>query len=103
MPTEYQTFVSTPRILKEAQEIKLAVKNLTPGPRKYECRIVKAIVSSDPEKLPGADVLWLRSLVGRKFPKPWAIKIVEDLGDSIKTTPYKLGVELTKLLNEDLG
>jgi hypothetical protein len=103
MPTEYQTFVGTPDILKEGQEIKLAVKDLTPGPRKYDCRIVKAVVARDPEKLPGSDVLWLRSLVGRKFPEPWAIEITEELGDSMPVTPYQLGIEVTKMLNEDLG
>ncbi|MGD8227207.1 MAG: hypothetical protein PVI20_05465 [Desulfobacteraceae bacterium] len=103
MPTEYQTFVGTPDILKEGQEIKLAVKDLSPGPRKYDCRIVKALVARDPQKLPGSDVLWLRSLVGRRFPEPWAIKITEELGDSMPVTPYQLGIEVTKILNEDLG
>ena len=103
MPKEYQTFVGAPETLEEGQEIKLAVKDLTPGPRKYDCRIVKAVVARDPEKLPGSDVLWLRSLVGRKFPEPWAIKITEELGDSMPVTPYQLGIEVTKMLNEDLG
>lgn len=101
MPREYETFVSKPEILPESGETKLAVKDLTPGPRKYDCRIVKAIVSRDPEKLPGADVLWLRSLVGKLFPNPWAIKIVQELGDSIPWPPYQGGAEVNEILNRE--
>ena len=81
--------------------MKLAIKELAPGPRKYNCRLVKAVVSKDPKSLPGGDLLWLRSLTGSKFPNPWGIKILEELGDSIKTKPYQLGIEFTELLNSD--
>ena len=100
MSTEYATFVSDPKVLPEGQEIKLAIKDLTPGPRKYDCRIVKAIVSSSPDRIPGGDVLWLRSLVGALFPQPWAIKIVEELGDSIPRPPYQGVVEVTEALGQ---
>ena len=102
MPREYQTFVSKPEILKEGREMKLVIKDLTPGPRKYNCRVVKAVVSKDLISSPGSDLLWLRSLSGRKFPDPWSIRIIEELGDSIKTKPYQAGVEVITLLNEDL-
>ena len=102
MSKEYSTFVGIPEKLPEGQEIKLAIKDLTPGPRKYDCRIVKAIVSSSPDKMEGADVLWLRSLVGIMFPKPWAIKIVEELGDSVPRPPYQGVIQVAEALNEGL-
>ncbi len=103
MSKEYSTFVSDPEILPEGKEIKLAIKDLAPGPRKYDCRIVKAIVSSSPDGIEGGDVLWLRSLVGVQFPRPWSIKIVEELGDSIPRSPYQGPVEVTSALNEESG
>ena len=102
MSKEYATFVSDPQGLPQGQEIKLAIKDLTPGPRKYDCRIVKAIVSSSPDKLAGGDVLWLKSLVGITFPKPWGVKIVEELGDSIPRPPYQGLIQVTEALNEGL-
>lgn len=102
MSTEYSTFVSDPQGLPEGQEIKLAIKDLTPGPRKYDCRIVKAIVSSSPDKIEEGDVLWLKSLVGIQFPKPWVIKIVEELGDSIPRPPYQGLIQATEALNKGL-
>lgn len=102
MAKEYSTFISDPQRLPQGKEIKLAIKDLTPGPRKYDCRIVKAIVSSSPDKLKGGDVLWLKSLVGITSPKPWAIKIMEELGDSIPRPPYQGLVQVTEALNEGL-
>ena len=46
----------------------------------YEMRVVKAVLSSSPEKIPGADRLWIRFPIGLRQPQPWAIKILEDLG-----------------------
>ena len=102
MSKEYSTFVSNPELLPEGKEIKLAIKDLTPGPRKYDCRIFKAIVSSSPDGIEGGDVLWLNSLVGVRFPEPWSINIVEELGDSIPRSPYQGTVQVTQVLNEEL-
>ena len=103
MTKEYSTFVGDPQALPEGKEIKLAIKDLTPSPRKYDCRIVKAIVSSSLDKPEGADVLWLKSLVGKSFAKPWAIKIVEELGDAIPRPPHQGLVQVTEALNEGLN
>ena len=102
MAKEYSTFVSGPQGLPEGKEIKLAIKDLTPGPRKYDCRIVKAIVASSPDRIEGGDVLWLKSLVGLTSPKPWAIKILEELDDSIPRPPYSGLIQVTEALNEGL-
>lgn len=48
----------------------------------FETRVVKAIVSSKPEELPGADRLWIKDVTGVKelaFEHPWAIKVIEEV------------------------
>ena len=86
--TEYVTRVRKLSELKDGQEVELFIQDLTPGPRKYDGEIVKAIVSSSPDKLPGGDVLWLRSVLGRAYDKPWAIKIKQRLGLAMPGRPY---------------
>jgi hypothetical protein len=81
MASEYLAFVETLNELPEGQELELYVKDLKPGVEKYDTRYVRAIVSSTPDKLPGADTLWLRSSMGVLHPKPWAIKLLSDLGE----------------------
>ena len=81
MPSEYSTFVETLEELPEGQEVELYVKDLTPGIAKYDTRYVRAIVSRNPDKLPGADILWIRFSMGVLHPKPWAIEIVRELGE----------------------
>lgn len=86
--TEYVARVRKLSELKDGQEVELFIQDLTPGPRKYDGEIVKAIVYSSPDKLPGGDVLWLRSVLGRAYAKPWAIKITQRLGLAMPGRPY---------------
>jgi hypothetical protein len=79
--SEYLTFIETLYELPEGQEVELYVKDLTPGIQKYDTRYVSAIIASTSEKLPGADILWLRYSMGTLHPKPWAIKIIRELGE----------------------
>ncbi len=46
-------------------------------PATYERTYCKAIISKDPAKLPGADILRVRNFKGQLEPNPWAIKILE--------------------------
>ncbi len=85
---EYVTRVRNLGDLKEGQEVELFLQDLTPGPRKYDGEIVKAIVSSSPDKISGGDVLWVRSVLGRPYDKPWGIKITQRLGLAIPGRPY---------------
>jgi hypothetical protein len=78
---EYLTFVSSLEGLPENQEIQLVIRDLTPGPQKYDARYVKAIVSRSPEKLSGHDILWVRSQVGVLYPEHWYIKIITEIGE----------------------
>jgi hypothetical protein len=81
MRKEFDTFIKSVQDLPDGQECQLVIRDLTPGPRKYESRYVRAIVSSSPERLPNADTLWLRFPMGNLHPQPLAIKVVEELGE----------------------
>ena len=86
--TEYVTRVKSINDLKDGQEVQIFVQDLTPGPRKYDGEIVKAIVYSSPDKASGGDKLWLRSALGRAYDNPWGIKITQKLGLEIPGRPY---------------
>jgi len=86
--TEYVTRVRNLSDLKDGQEVELFIQDLTTGPQKYNGEIVKAVVSRSPDKLPGSDVLWVRSVLGRPYDKPWAIKVTQRLGLAIPGRPY---------------
>ena len=79
MTKEYDTFVDDLSQLKEGEEIELQIRDLAT----YETKKVKVIIASSQEKLPGADILWLRFTRGLLREDPWAIKIIEELGGPI--------------------
>lgn len=81
MKREYDTFVETLDELPQGKEVALAIRDLTPGPRKYDSSYVRAIVSSNPQDLPDGDTLWIRLQLGTKQTQPWAIKVLETLGE----------------------
>lgn len=74
---EYELFII--KDLSELKENEETVINVR-STETIETRTVKAILSSKPGDLPGADVLWIRWQRGKKHPQPWAIKIIEDMG-----------------------
>ena len=76
MKKEYDTFTDDLSTLKDGQESEIAVRDC----ETYETKVVKAIINSNPEKLPDGDTLWVRYQRGGKRPQPWAIKILEDKG-----------------------
>jgi hypothetical protein len=88
MKKEFMAFVKDLSELTEGKEIALAIRDLAPGPRKYDCKIVKAVVASSPEKLPEGDVLRIRSWTGVLHPKPWAIKILAELDETLPGRPH---------------
>lgn len=83
MGKEYETFVDKLENLPEGKEVQLVIKDLTPGPRKYDNRIVKAIVRSSADKEPDDDTLWVRSSAGLLYPEPRAMKILGEVGEVI--------------------
>ena len=73
----FETFIiNNPNEITEGEEALIQVRDA----ETYEERIVKAIVSRSPEKLPGADALRVRWQRGQSLPELWAIKILEDKG-----------------------
>ncbi len=81
MKKEYDTFVQSVSDFVSGQEYTLTIRDLTPGPHKYESRFVRAVVYGSAKQDEGIDVLWLRFLMGLPHPKPWGIRIVEELGE----------------------
>ena len=75
MAKEYDTFVDDISTLKEGEEITIAVRETDI----YKTRVVRAIVSSSKEKLPGGDILLMRYNRGYLRPDPWFIKIKKDV------------------------
>ena len=88
MTKEYSTVVDKITDLPDGGEVELTIRDLTPGPRKYDARIVRAKVASSAGKLPGGDVLWVRSMVGIQYPEPWAIQVLEELEDTLPGRPF---------------
>lgn len=81
MSKEYLTFVPSIKELKTGAGVKLMIRDLTPGPRKYDARYVEATIADSPAKLSGADTLIVRSGTGYLYPQPYAIKITKELGE----------------------
>jgi len=89
MAEEYETFVRSFAELAPGREVPLILRDLTPGPKKYRARHVKALLAQPAEAGPDWDILWVRSGVGLRYPQPWAIKITEELPDTIPGKPYE--------------
>jgi len=75
--TIYETFIiEDPSEIPENEEQLIQVRDA----ETFEQKVVKAIVSRTPEKLPGAHSLRVRWQRGQALPNMWAIKILEDMG-----------------------
>ncbi len=75
MEKEYDTFIEDISELKEGEPIELTIRDLS----NLKTIDVRGIVSRSQEKLPGSSKLWIRDLMGRLNPEPWAIKILENI------------------------
>lgn len=88
MGREWIIFVSRMEDIVDGAENVLTVRDLSPGPKKYNAKVVKALVSSHPETVPDGEVLWIRSWIGRLHLRPWRIRIIEDVGDFLPGIPH---------------
>ena len=89
MKKEYSTTVNFYTDLPDEGELDLLIKDLSPGIKKYNAKMVRAKVASSSNKIPDGDVLWIRSMVGNKLEKPWYIKILKVLeDDTMPGAPY---------------
>ncbi|MFQ5902060.1 MAG: hypothetical protein ACE5JO_00040 [Candidatus Binatia bacterium] len=88
MKRGYVTFVRKIGDLSEGRQT-LFIKDLTPGPRKYDTKLVRAELSQIPNKLSNGDTLWIRSETGYLHPQPWAISILEELPPYVPGEPWQ--------------
>ncbi len=88
MSKEWQTFVRKFGDLKEGA-CEIFIKDLTPGPRKYDTKHVRARVSASQGTLPNGEILWVRGESGLRGPEPWYIEILEELAPTVTGLPYE--------------
>jgi hypothetical protein len=88
MKREYVTFVRRLSDLKEGKEI-LFIKDLSPGPRKYDTKLVRAELSRRHDKLSDGDTLWVRSETGYLHSEPWTVKVLEELPPYVPGQPWQ--------------
>lgn len=88
MAKEWQTFVRKFKDMKEG-EVELFIKDLTPGPRKYDTKHVRAKVSRSKATLPAGDILWIRSESGIRIQEPFYMSIIEELPEWVEGRPYE--------------
>ncbi len=88
MKREFVTFVRRLANLAEGKQV-LFIKDLTPGPRKYDTKLVRAELSAHTDHLPEGDILWIRSETGYLHPQPWAIKILDELPPYVPGEPWQ--------------
>lgn len=88
MKREYVTFVRKISDLGEGKQA-LFIKDLSPGPRKYDTKLVRAELARQGEGRPHDDVLWVRSETGYLHPQPWDIRILEELPPHVPGQPWQ--------------
>ncbi|MDP6559480.1 MAG: phenylphosphate carboxylase subunit gamma [Candidatus Binatia bacterium] len=84
----WETFVRRLGELKEGIEIALVLRDLTPGPKKYQMRHVVAVVNRDPSEMDLMHTLKVRTVVGVLLPDSWGVKVVRDLPIELDGKPY---------------
>lgn len=88
MAKEWQTFFRKYDDLKLGVS-QLFIKDLTPGPNKYNTIHVRAEIAKSSGELPDADILWLRGESGLTAEQPYYIKIMEELEPYVPGRPYE--------------
>lgn len=86
MTNEYEAFVRDVERTLSGRPVVLTLRDITPGKKKYRAVHVLAVVSN-PAKA-GEPVLWLRSVVGVKYPQPYSVRILEQLTEAFPAEPY---------------
>ncbi len=86
MPKEYEAFVRDVEGTLSGHPVVLTLRDLTPGKKKYRAVHVRAVVSNPPKT--SEPVLWLRSVVGVKYPMPCTVHIIEELPETFAAEPY---------------
>lgn len=86
MAKEYECFVRDRAHVLSGREVVLALRELVPGRKRYRGVNVRGVVSQPPK--PGEPILWIRSVVGVKDPRPCSLRIVAELPDTFDAPAY---------------
>ena len=86
MPNEYEAFVRDVERTISGRPVVLTLRDLSLGKKKNRAVHARATVSNPPK--PGEPVLWLRSVVGVKYPRPYSVCILEELTEAFTAEPY---------------
>ncbi len=86
MTNEYEAFVRDIERTLSGRPVVLTLRDITTGKKKYRAVHVRAVVSNPPKA--GEPVLWLRSVVGVKYPRPYSVRILEQLPEAFAAEPY---------------
>jgi phenylphosphate carboxylase gamma subunit len=74
---KYDVYINSFEDLPEETEIKLSVRDLTPGKQRYAYKHVMAKVSADADKYP--DKLQVRFGRGQVHSQPYSIQVIKDV------------------------
>ena len=74
---KYDTYIESLTDLPEGEEIKLSVRDLTPGKQRYAYKHVMAIVSADPERYP--DKMQVRFGRGQLHGQPYSMQVIKEV------------------------
>ena len=99
MAKEWQAFVRKFDDMKEG-EAELFIKDLTPGPRKYDTKHVRARVARSRQDLSDGDILRIRSESGLLAPKAWYIQLLEELPEWVSGKPWENVLDVTERLQK---
>ena len=83
---EYEAFVRDAVGVASGAPVVLTLRDLTPGRKKYRGLNVRVIVSRPPK--PDEPRLWLRSVVGVRYPQPCSVRILAELPETFAAEPY---------------
>jgi hypothetical protein len=84
----YLIFLESPEELPYGEPVAVFVKDLSSSRRKYDTRFVRAITYRGDVPLTGSDELILSSLAGKRYMTNLTIRIIEELGEYVRGTPY---------------
>ena len=99
MPNEYEAFVRDAEKTLSGRPVVLTLRDLTPGKKKYRAVHVRAVVSKSPKA--GEPMLWLRSVVGMKYPWPCSVRVLEELPETFAAEPYSDLFDAMERLDSD--
>jgi hypothetical protein len=88
MKKEWLVLVNRVDDLPIGKEVSLFVKDLTPGPQKYDTHHVKAVISQTPDESEEGGILRFRSALGMPLAEIRGIRILAEKEPYVWAKPY---------------